>query len=134
MLCTAAVRVCQHFSVKSVDQILMASLRNSMLLSSMECCLWISYPWPPRSEIKEWFPDSDFCAYYSCWNSVKRFVLKYLKKQRTFFSTHTSLPLKKKLFWIHTGFLGLIRWVLPGEKCQQDLFCNLKHSFICSIY
>lgn len=36
-VCTAVVRVRKHFSVKSVDQILMASLRNSILLSSMKC-------------------------------------------------------------------------------------------------
>lgn len=68
MLCTATVRVCQHLSVKSVDQILVTSLRRSMLLSSMEWHLWILYPWLPWSEIKELCSDSDFRAYYSFWN------------------------------------------------------------------
>ena len=44
-VCTALVRVWQHFSVKSVDQNLMISLKSSMLFSSMKCFPWILNFW-----------------------------------------------------------------------------------------
>lgn len=63
-VCTAVVRVCQHFSVKSVDQILMASLKSWMLLSSTKCSPWILTS-PTDKKLRNYFQIWTFMVTHS---------------------------------------------------------------------